>query len=124
MKEVDAVIAKLTELKALGLKLAIDDFGTGYSSLSYLRRFPIDRLKIDQSFTREVTNSDDGAAIARAVIQLGHALDLKVIAEGVETEAQLHFLRENGCDEIQGYLYARPLDVPALKDMLVAARNG
>ena len=123
MKEIDAVIAKLKELKGLGLQLAIDDFGTGYSSLSYLRRFPIDRLKIDQSFTREVTNSKDGASIARAIIQLGHALELKVIAEGVETESQLHFLRENGCDEIQGFLYARPLDPPALREMLVAAQK-
>jgi len=121
MKEIDAVIAKLKELKSLGLQLAIDDFGTGYSSLSYLRRFPIDRLKIDQSFTREVTNSKDGAAVARAIIQLGHALELKVIAEGVETESQMQFMRDNGCDEIQGYLYARPLDPPALKEMLTAA---
>ena len=100
MKDVDAVVLKLRELKNLGLQMAIDDFGTGYSSLSYLRRFPIDRLKIDQSFTREVNSSSDGAAIARAVIQLGHALELQVIAEGVETEAQLKFLRENECDEI------------------------
>ena len=120
MKDVDAVVAKLKELKSLGLQMAIDDFGTGYSSLSYLRRFPIDRLKIDQSFTREVTSSSDGAAIARAVIQLGHALDLRVIAEGVETEGQLHFLRENACDEIQGYFFSRPLDPAALRTLLSA----
>ena len=121
MRDIDAVVAKLKDLKAFGVQLAIDDFGTGYSSLSYLRRFPIDRIKIDQSFTREVTSSADGAAIARAIIQLGHALDLRVIAEGVETESQLRFLSENGCDEIQGYLYARPLDPEALRDMLSAA---
>ena len=120
MKDVDAVVLKLRELKNLGLQMAIDDFGTGYSSLSYLRRFPIDRLKIDQSFTREVTSSSDGAAIARAVIQLGHALELQVIAEGVETEAQLKFLRENECDEIQGYLFSRPLDPSALRQLLSA----
>ena len=120
MKNVDAVIAKLRELKSLGLQMAIDDFGTGYSSLSYLRRFPIDRLKIDQSFTREVNSSSDGAAIARAVIQLGHALDLKVIAEGVETEDQLNFLRDNECDEIQGYFFSRPLDATALRAFLTA----
>jgi diguanylate cyclase (GGDEF)-like protein/PAS domain S-box-containing protein len=120
MRDVDAVVARLKELKAFGVQLAIDDFGTGYSSLSYLRRFPIDRLKIDQSFTREVTSSLDGAAIARAVIQLGHALELRVIAEGVETEGQLHFLRENGCDEIQGYVYARPLDPEALRRLLAS----
>ena len=125
MKDVDAVVAKLRELKNLGLQMAIDDFGTGYSSLSYLRRFPIDRLKIDQSFTREVNSSSDGAAIARAVIQLGHALDLRVIAEGVETEGQLQFLRDNGCDEIQGYYFSRPLDTVALRTLLlVTAQPG
>lgn len=118
MKEVDAVVAKLRELKSLGLLMAIDDFGTGYSSLSHLRRFPIDRLKIDQSFTREVATSSDGAAIARAVIQLGHALDLKVIAEGVETVDQLQFLRENRCDEVQGYFFARPVDAAGLRELL------
>jgi EAL domain-containing protein (putative c-di-GMP-specific phosphodiesterase class I) len=123
MRDIDAVVAKLKELKAFGVQLAIDDFGTGYSSLSYLRRFPIDRIKIDQSFTREVTSSADGAAIARAIIQLGHALDLRVIAEGVETESQLQFLREGGCDEIQGYVYARPLDAEALRALLVAAKK-
>jgi diguanylate cyclase (GGDEF)-like protein/PAS domain S-box-containing protein len=120
MKDVDAVVAKLKELKNLGLLMAIDDFGTGYSSLSYLRRFPIDRLKIDQSFTREVASSSDGAAIARAVIQLGHALDLRVIAEGVETQNQLQFLRENECDEIQGYLFSRPVDARTLRQLLMA----
>lgn len=120
MHDVESVIGKLEELKALGILLSIDDFGTGYSSLSYLRRFPIDRIKIDQSFTREVDSSADAAAIARAVIQLGHALDLRVIAEGVESEGQLHFLRQNGCDEIQGYIYARPLDPDALRSMLAA----
>ncbi len=120
MNDVDAVVAKLKELRSLGLQLAIDDFGTGYSSLSYLRRFPIDRLKIDQSFTREVTASNDGAAIAHAVIQLGHALDLRVIAEGVESDGQLQFLRENECDEIQGYYFSRPLDMAALRALLTA----
>lgn len=120
MQDVEAVIGKLKELKALGIQLSIDDFGTGYSSLSYLRRFPIDRIKIDQSFTREVDTSSDAAAIARAVIQLGHALGLLVIAEGVENEGQLRFLRDNGCDEIQGYIYARPLDPDKLKDLLTA----
>ncbi|MBM3344270.1 MAG: EAL domain-containing protein [Betaproteobacteria bacterium] len=120
MKDVDAVVAKLRELKSLGLLMAIDDFGTGYSSLSYLRRFPIDRLKIDQSFTREVAESSDGGAIARAIIQMGHALDLRVIAEGVETREQLHFLRDNGCDEIQGYLFARALDASSLRALLTA----
>jgi len=121
MHDVESVIGKLKELKALGILLSIDDFGTGYSSLSYLRRFPIDRIKIDQSFTREVDSSPDAAAIARAVIQLGHALGLLVIAEGVESEGQLRFLRENGCDEIQGYIYARPLDPEALRTLLASS---
>jgi diguanylate cyclase (GGDEF)-like protein/PAS domain S-box-containing protein len=121
MHDVESVIGKLKELKALGILLSIDDFGTGYSSLSYLRRFPIDRIKIDQSFTREVDSSPDAAAIARAVIQLGHALGLLVIAEGVENEGQLRFLRENGCDEIQGYIYARPLDAEALRALLASS---
>lgn len=118
MHDVESVIGKLKELKALGILLSIDDFGTGYSSLSYLRRFPIDRIKIDQSFTREVDSSPDAAAIARAVIQLGHALGLLVIAEGVENEGQLRFLRENGCDEMQGYIYARPMDPDQLMSVL------
>ena len=120
MHDVQSVIDKLKELKALGILLSIDDFGTGYSSLSYLRRFPIDRIKIDQSFTREVESSPDAAAIARAVIQLGHALGLLVIAEGVESQGQLRFLRDNGCDEIQGYIYARPLDPDPLCALLAA----
>lgn len=120
MYDVDAVIGKMKELKALGVLLSIDDFGTGYSSLSYLRRFPIDRIKIDQSFTREVESSPDAAAIARAVIDLGRALGLRVIAEGVEREGQLRFLRVNGCHEIQGYIYARPLDLSGLRELLAA----
>ena len=115
------VLATLHALRALGVRISMDDFGTGYSSLSYLRRFPIDRIKIDQSFTREVDSSPDAAAIARAVIQLGHALGLLVIAEGVESEGQLRFLRENGCDEIQGYIYARPLDPEALRTLLASS---
>jgi diguanylate cyclase (GGDEF)-like protein/PAS domain S-box-containing protein len=120
MHDADAVAERMKELKALGILLSIDDFGTGYSSLSYLRRFPIDRIKIDQSFTREVESSEDAAAIARAVIQLGHALGLRVIAEGVETEGQQRFLRRNGCHEIQGYIYARPLDPESLRRLLAS----
>lgn len=120
MYDIESVISKMNELKALGVLLSIDDFGTGYSSLSYLRRFPIDRIKIDQSFTREVESSPDAAAITRAVIELGRALRLRVIAEGVEREGQLRFLRSNGCHEIQGYIYARPLDPAALRSLLQA----
>jgi diguanylate cyclase (GGDEF)-like protein/PAS domain S-box-containing protein len=98
----------LEYLKSVGVGISIDDFGTGYSSLGYLKRFPLDSLKVDRSFVRDVTTDADDATITRAVITMAHALGLKVIAEGVETESQLAFLVENGCDQIQGYYLARP----------------
>ncbi len=100
----------LNDLKALGIKLSIDDFGTGYSSLNRLKQFPVDRLKIDQSFVRDITTDWDDAAINSAVIQIGHSLNIKVIAEGVETKAQYEFLVDQGCNEAQGFLFSRPLD--------------
>jgi diguanylate cyclase (GGDEF)-like protein/PAS domain S-box-containing protein len=109
MHNPDEAAASLRRLKNLGLRLAIDDFGTGYSSLSYLKRFPIDKLKIDASFVRDLPESADSAAIALAVISLGHSLGLRVIAEGVETREQAEFLREQGCDEVQGYFFGRPM---------------
>jgi diguanylate cyclase (GGDEF)-like protein/PAS domain S-box-containing protein len=111
LQDVDVAIKTLRSLKEMGVKLSIDDFGTGYSSLSYLKRLAVDKLKIDQSFVRDLGEGMDSAAIVKAIIQLGHTLQLTVIAEGVETEAQLSFLRDNGCDEAQGYWYSRP--VPA-----------
>ncbi len=99
----------LTKLSAMGIQIAIDDFGTGYSSLSYLKKFPVDRLKIDQSFVREITSDYDDAEIARAIINLGHSLGLEIVSEGVENEAQLNLLREQGCDIIQGYLTGKPM---------------
>lgn len=109
MKDIDQTIDLLVQLKALGVELAIDDFGTGYSSLSYLKRFPVNRLKIDRSFIMNVTDNQEDAAIAATIIQLGHAIGLKVIAEGVETVEQMNFLRKNDCDEFQGYLFSKPL---------------
>src|SRR2546425_2934204 len=97
------------------IQIAMDDFGSGYSSLSYLKRFPIDRLKIDQSFVREATANSTDAAIIMAIVTLAQNLSLKVIAEGVETEEQLTLLRRLGCDEIQGYLFSKPLPPEALE---------
>ena len=99
----------LHELAGLGINLAIDDFGTGYSNLAYLQRFPIDVLKIDITFVRDVDSNPDNAAIATAIIQMAHSLGFRVVAEGVETEAEWQWLRENGCDIIQGYLFGKPI---------------
>ena len=118
MHDVDHAIAVLRNLKALGVQISIDDFGTGYSSLSYLRRFPIDVLKIDQSFVRELSIDADDEAIVRAIVTLAHSLRLEVIAEGVENTAQLDFLRDEGCDMMQGYHYSRPLGTEAFEQLL------
>jgi diguanylate cyclase (GGDEF)-like protein/PAS domain S-box-containing protein len=109
MHDADEVLTRLQELKNIGVKISIDDFGTGYSSLAYLRRFPVDKLKIDQSFIRDMLESGEATSIVRAVVALAHGLSLCVIAEGVETEPQRAALLELGCDEIQGYLLSRPI---------------
>jgi len=111
MRDVDRTIATLEYLKSTGITLAMDDFGTGYSSLSYLRRFPIDVLKIDRSFVIDIEQSDDGATICAAILAMSRQLGLTVIAEGVENNEQVDFLRAHDCDEIQGYLISKP--VPA-----------
>ncbi|MEO6354819.1 MAG: EAL domain-containing protein [Oxalobacteraceae bacterium] len=118
MNNAEHFIVKLHQLKDLGVQLSIDDFGTGYSSLSYLKRFPLDRLKIDQSFIRDIVTNPHDAAITRSVIDLGHSLNFKVIAEGVETGAQLAFLRANRCDEIQGHYFSRPLPASEFSALL------
>lgn len=113
MEDIDHLLAQLDTLKKLGVKLAIDDFGTGYSNLAYLKKFSIDRLKIDQSFVRDINTDPNDAAIVRAIVQMAHTLNLAVIAEGVEDESMLKHLRESGCDEVQGYLFSRPLPAEA-----------
>jgi len=110
VEDADGALQRLHALATLGVRLSIDDFGTGYSSLAYLKRFPIDRLKIDRSFIAGLPGDDSDAGIVRAILQMAGALGMKVIAEGVETEAQLQFLREAGCDEFQGWLFAPALD--------------
>ncbi|MDB5904572.1 MAG: hypothetical protein JWM26_3450 [Betaproteobacteria bacterium] len=120
MGNTERVLSILSELKEMGIQLAVDDFGTGYSSLGYLRRFPIDRLKIDRSFIDDVPSSQHDATITRAIISLAHNLGLGVIAEGVETRAQLDFLAQNGCDEIQGYLLSKPLDESDMREFVTS----
>ncbi len=124
MEQPETARETLQELKKLGVTLAIDDFGTGYSSLSYLKMYPVDKLKIDRSFVREVTSRSDDQAIARAIITLGHGLSLKLIAEGVETEAQGDFLRENLCDEVQGFLFGRPMAAADFGSFLLSRGPG
>jgi EAL domain-containing protein (putative c-di-GMP-specific phosphodiesterase class I) len=115
MEPVDEVVSILRDLKAIGVKVAIDDFGTGYSSLANLRRFPVDALKIDRSFVSQIATSADDAAIAASVIAMGHSMNLKVIAEGVETAEQLAFLRERGCDAVQGFHFGVPMPRPGAR---------
>ncbi len=118
MQDVESSIAVLRELRQMGVQIAIDDFGTGHSSLSYLSRLPIDVIKIDQSFVQNLTTDPSGAAIARSIIVMAHNLKLKVIAEGVETEEQLAFLKKRRCDEMQGYLFSKPAPAETFEEML------
>jgi ammonium transporter, Amt family len=115
-----ADMSHLVELAECGIRFAIDDFGTGYSSLAYLNRFPVDRIKIDRSFIAEIGHSAHAETIIRTIIQLGHDLGKLVLAEGVETEAQLAFLRSAGCDQAQGFLLGRPQPADLLEELHAA----
>ncbi|MDZ4255801.1 MAG: EAL domain-containing protein [Sulfuritalea sp.] len=118
--DIEANVRCLATVRKMGVRIAVDDFGTGYSSLNYLKRFPIDYLKIDQSFVRDITTTPDAAAICIAIIDLAHNLKLKVIAEGVETEGQMNYLRRHGCDEMQGFLFSQPLPADECAQLLKA----
>ncbi|MCK0509665.1 bifunctional diguanylate cyclase/phosphodiesterase [Aromatoleum buckelii] len=122
MDDPEQTIAVLTALKRIGVQLSLDDFGTGYSSFAYLSRFPIDTLKIDQSFVRNIVTEPQAAVIAVSIIDLAHRLQLKVVAEGVETEAQLGYLRQHDCDEMQGYYFAKPMPAESFSELMVTAK--
>jgi EAL domain-containing protein (putative c-di-GMP-specific phosphodiesterase class I) len=120
LKDIDNKIDMLKRLKELGIKLAIDDFGTGYSSLSYLRKLPLDELKIDKSFMLALSEDKNSRAIVSTMIFLSHKLGLLTVAEGVETEEQLRFLQNEGCDQYQGFLFSQPLPESELFELLPA----
>ncbi|HRE15811.1 MAG TPA: EAL domain-containing protein, partial [Rhodocyclaceae bacterium] len=120
VQDVEQTIETLDQLKLLGVKVSIDDFGTGYSSLSYLKNFPVDVLKIDQSFIRDMRGDTAAKAIVLSIISLAHNLGLKVIAEGVEEREELRFLHEHGCDEMQGYYFSKPVPAETLRELIVS----
>lgn len=124
MENASKHIGILRVLKLMGIYFSVDDFGTGYSSLSYLKNFPIDTLKIDQSFVRNMTSDVNDAEIVKAIIAMAHSLRLKVNAEGVETEEQLRFLSEQHCDEAQGYYFSRPLPADEFAQWLIQQHYG
>jgi len=120
MNSLGAAIRTLDAVRELGVKVSIDDFGSGYSSLTYLRQLPVDTLKVDRAFVREIAEQANDRAITAAIVAMAHKLQLKVVAEGVEDRTQLAHLQDNRCDYIQGYLFSRPLPLPALRDWLTA----
>jgi EAL domain-containing protein (putative c-di-GMP-specific phosphodiesterase class I) len=124
MRDTDRALAVLSELRQIGIKVSIDDFGTGYSSLNYLKRLPLDKLKIDQSFVRDLPRDANDVAITQAIIAISSKLGLAVIAEGVETREQFEFLRSNGCDQIQGFYFSRPRPPAEIIDEFKGAKPG
>lgn len=123
MAKPEKIVPLMQRLKQAGVKLSIDDFGTGYSSMSYLKRFPVDKLKLDMSFVHEITTDADSLAISEAIITMAHSLGLRVVAEGVETESQLALLAARGCNEVQGYLFSRPVPAHELAQLLAASKR-
>ena len=123
MRDADEALQRLRALAALGVRLSIDDFGTGYSSLAYLKRCPIQRVKVDRSFVRGLPSDASDAALVRAIVHMARALDLQVVAEGVETEPQRAFLHEAGCHEFQGFLFAPALDALSFARRIPNARQ-
>jgi EAL domain-containing protein (putative c-di-GMP-specific phosphodiesterase class I) len=123
MQNPDFIVSVLSVISDLGIHISIDDFGTGYSSLAHLKRFSVNTLKIDKSFVRDVDFSSTDAAITTAIIAMGNSLKLNVIAEGVETQAQYDFLKENHCDQVQGFLFCRPLPPAELVELLKKNRD-
>jgi EAL domain-containing protein (putative c-di-GMP-specific phosphodiesterase class I) len=118
MHNTERAVTLLTAIKEMGVRLAIDDFGTGYSSLAQLKRFPIDTLKVDRSFIREIPKDSEDRAITEAIIAMGKSLSLTIVAEGVETQEQQTFLREHACDEMQGYYFSKPIEPEKFAELL------
>ena len=123
MEDITNSIASLQAIRAMGVTIAIDDFGTGFSSLSYLSKLPVDTLKIDHSFVIDMTAAPQGLALVSTIIDLAHALELNVVAEGVETEEQSRLLRLLNCDEMQGFLFSKPVPVEIFENMFLAASS-
>ncbi len=123
MKEVGQTVAIMCRLRELGVRLSIDDFGTGYSSLNYLKCFPLDEIKIDKSFVKDIPDRRDDVAIAQAIFSLAHSLNMKVLAEGIENDVQLEFMRQNDCDEIQGFLFSRPVKSEEISTLLTDGKQ-
>jgi EAL domain-containing protein (putative c-di-GMP-specific phosphodiesterase class I) len=118
MKEPEKMVVTLNRLKDIGVQISMDDFGTGYSSLSYLKRFPFDNLKIDKAFINDIPTDDGDVTLVLTIIAMAHNFKLKVVAEGVETQAQMDFLTQKNCDEIQGYFFSRPVPATEVEQLL------